>query len=137
MDDSPFARTTVAVDPRQVGYTQIMYALHAASIAIGVVSAKFIVTAFVFGIPSIVAVIMNYTRRDVVRDTWLDSHFRWQRESFWIALALFVAATLLWPLNFIGLPLQKPAYFLIGIWAIYRIARGWRALNNQRPLPHS
>jgi uncharacterized membrane protein len=25
--------------------------------------------------------------------------------------------------------------FLLGIWAIYRIARGWLALNDRRPMP--
>jgi len=134
MDDSASARTTIAVDPRHVGYTQIMYALHAGSIAIGILSAAFIVTAFVFGAPSIIAVIMNYARRNLVRDTWLESHFRWQIHSFWMALIAFIAATLLWPLNFIGLPLQKLCYFIIGIWAIYRIARGWIALNHQQSI---
>jgi uncharacterized membrane protein len=138
MDESSQARTTVVVDPRHVAYTQIMYALHAASIAIGVLSTAFIVTAFLFGLPSIIAVIMNYARRSQVRDTWLDSHFRWQLRSFWIALAAFVAASLVfWPLAliFIGWPLVLLSYFVIGVWSIYRIARGWVALNNQRSMP--
>jgi uncharacterized membrane protein len=137
MDDSASARTTVAVDPRHVGYTQIMYLLHAASIAIGVLSTAFIVTAFVFGLPSIIAVIMNYARRSRVRDTWLESHFRWQRRTFWFALLGLVAASLaFWPLVLvlIGIPLLLLSYFAIGVWAIYRIARGWIALNNQRPV---
>jgi uncharacterized membrane protein len=137
MDDSSSARTTVAVDPRHVGYTQIMYLLHAASIAIGVLSTAFIVTAFVFGVPSIIAVIMNYARRNQVGDTWLESHFRWQLRTFWIALVAFFAATLVFgpfALILIGLPLLLLSYFAIGVWAIYRIARGWMALNNHRPI---
>lgn len=137
MDDSASARTTVAVDPRHVGYTQIMYLLHAISIAIGILSTAFIVTAFVFGLPSIIAVIMNYARRDQVRDTWLESHFRWQRRTFWFALLGLVAASLVfWPfvLILIGIPLLWLSYFIIGVWAIYRIAKGWIALGNQRPV---
>jgi uncharacterized membrane protein len=137
MDDSASARTTVAVDPRHVGYTQIMYLLHAISIAIGVLSTAFIVTAFVFGLPSIIAVIMNYARRDQVRDTWLESHFRWQRRTFWFALLGLVAASLVfWPLVLIliVIPLLWLSYFAIGVWAIYRIAKGWIALGNQRPV---
>src|SRR6187551_397930 len=137
MDDSASARTTVAVDPRHVGYTQIMYLLHAISIAIGILSTALIVTAFVFGLPSIIAVIMNYARRDQVRDTWLDSHFRWQRRTFWFALLALVAASLVfWPLVliWIGIPLLWLSYFIIGIWAIYRVAKGWIALGNQRPV---
>ncbi|MEO8313996.1 MAG: hypothetical protein ABI645_04285 [Pseudomonadota bacterium] len=140
MDDTSFETTTVAVDPRHVGYTQIMYALHAASIAIGVLSSAFIVTAFVFGVPSIIAVIMNYARREKVRGTWLESHFRWQLRSFWFALVAFLAASLaFWPLTLIliGWPLLLLSYFVIGAWAIYRIARGWNAVNNHRPMPLS
>jgi uncharacterized membrane protein len=138
MDDSASARTTVAVDPRHVGYTQIMYLLHALSIAIGLLSTAFIVTAFVFGLPSIIAVIMNYARRSQVRDTWLDSHFRWQVRTFWFALLGLIVATLVFgPFVFIliGIPFLWLSYILIGVWAIYRIARGWIALNNQRSIP--
>jgi uncharacterized membrane protein len=137
MDDSASATTTVAVDPRHVGYTQIMYLLHAASIAIGVLSTALIVTAFVFGVPSIIAVIMNYSRRNQVRGTWLESHFRWQLRTFWFALIALVAASLaFWPLVlvWIGIPLLALSYFAIGVWTIYRIARGWIALNAQRPV---
>jgi uncharacterized membrane protein len=137
MDDSPSARTTVAVDPKHVGYTQIMYLLHAVSIVVGILSTAFIVTAFVFGLPSIIAVIMNYARRDQVRDTWLDSHFRWQRRTFWFALlALVVTSLVFWPLVLIliGIPLLWISYLAIGVWAIYRVAKGWMALSNQRPV---
>jgi uncharacterized membrane protein len=140
MDDASFETTTVAVDPRQVGYTQIMYGLHAASIAVGVLSPAFVVTAFVFGVPSIIAVIMNYARRGTVRGTWLESHFRWQRRSFWFALVAFIAASLaFWPLTLIliGWPLLLLSYFAIGVWSIYRVARGWYAVNKRRPLPLS
>jgi uncharacterized membrane protein len=135
MDDAT-AITTVAVDPRHVGYTQIMYALHGASILIGLLGTAYVVTAFVFGAPSLVAVIMNYARRSKVRDTWLDSHFRWQRRSFWVALIAVIAVSLAFgpfKLLFISWPLQV-SYFIIGAWAIYRIARGWNALNNHRPM---
>ena len=137
MDDIASARTTIAVDPRHVGYTQIMYVLHAISIAIGLLSTAFIVTAFVFGLPSIIAVIMNYARRDQVRDTWLESHFRWQRRTFWFALLGVAAASLaFWPfvLILIGIPLLWISYVAIGVWAIYRVAKGWIALSNQRPV---
>ncbi|MFO1503512.1 MAG: hypothetical protein U1F39_06820 [Steroidobacteraceae bacterium] len=130
--------TTVAVDPRQVSYTGLVYGLHALSILIGILSTSFIVTAFIFGLPSIIAVIMNYVRRSEVRGTWLESHFRWQIATFWIALAAFIGVTLVFgPLVFIviGIPLLLLGYFLIGIWAIYRVARGWLALRDGRSMP--
>lgn len=130
--------TTVAVDPRHVSYTNLVYGLHALSILIGILSTSFIVTAFIFGLPSIIAVIMNYVRRSEVRGTWLESHFRWQIATFWIALAAFIGVTLVFgPLVFIviGIPLLLLGYFLIGIWAIYRVARGWLALRDGRSMP--
>lgn len=139
MSESPTA-TTVAVDPRHVSYTHLMYALHAASIVVGVLSTTFIVTAFVFGLPSIIAVVMNYVRRSEVRGTWLESHFRWQVRSFWIALAALVGATLVFgpfALILIGIPFLLLSYFLIGIWVAYRVARGWLALKDGRSMPNS
>jgi uncharacterized membrane protein len=130
--------TTVTVDPRHVSYTHMIYALHAASIIIGVLSTSFIVTAFVFGLPSIIAVIMNYVRRNDVRGTWLESHFRWQIRTFWIALLVLIGVTLVFgPLSLIliGLPFLLLGYILTGVWVAYRVARGWLALKEGRSMP--
>jgi uncharacterized membrane protein len=130
--------TTVAVDPRHIGYTNLVYGLHALSILIGILSTTMIATAFIFGLPSIIAVIMNYVRRPAVRGTWLESHFRWQISTFWIALLAFLGVSLVfWPLALIviGIPFLLLGYFLIGIWAIYRVARGWLALRDGRTVP--
>jgi uncharacterized membrane protein len=138
MDNSSTA-TTVAADPRHVTYTHIMYALHAASIIIGVLSTSFIVTAFLFGVPSLVAIVMNYIRHGDVRDTWLSSHFRWQKRTFWLALGGLIAATLVFgpfALILIGIPFLLLSYFLIGIWTAYRVVRGWLTLKEGRPMPN-
>src|SRR5688572_24350660 len=82
--------TTVAVDPRHVSYTHVMYALHAVSVLTGAAGSAFIATYFVFGLPSIIAVVMNYVRRPAVRGTWLESHFRWQLRTFWLTLLVLV-----------------------------------------------
>jgi uncharacterized membrane protein len=58
-----------------VTLTHIIYGLHAFSVLTGISSAAFIVTAFLSGWPSIIAVIINYVKRDNVRGTFLDSHF--------------------------------------------------------------
>jgi uncharacterized membrane protein len=137
MDTSTTA-TTVAVDPRHVAYTHLMYGLHALSIVIGILSASHIATAFVFGLPSLIAVIMNYARRSEVRGTWLESHFRWQIRSFWTALLALIGVSLVfWPLALIliGIPFLLLGYCLIGLWAVYRIARGWLALKEGRSMP--
>lgn len=136
MDNSTV--TTVTVDPRHISYTNLVYGLHALSILIGILSTTMIATAFIFGLPSIIAVIMSYVRRSEVRGTWLESHFRWQINTFWGALLAFVGVSLVfWPLALIiiGIPFLLLGYFLIGIWAIYRVARGWLALRDGRTLP--
>ena len=134
--DSP--TTTVAVDPKHVAYANIIYALHALTILMGLFSSRVIAAEFVFSVPALVAVVMNYVRRPQVRGTWLDSHFRWQIRSFWIALIALIAVRLVFgPLSWIwiGLPFLWLGYGIIGIWAIYRVARGWLALREGRTLP--
>lgn len=112
-------------------YTQAIYLLHALSILIGLLSSAFIVTAFVFGLPSIVAVVMNYARRREADGTWLAAHFQWQIRSFWFTALWLAASTLMiGPLVLlgIGVPLLYAAYLATGVWAAYRVARGWLAL---------
>ena len=74
--------------PREglVTLAHVIYALHAFSAVTGMLSPAFVVTAFVTGWPSIIAVILNYVKRSEVRGTWLDSHFSWQIRTFWFAL---------------------------------------------------
>ena len=118
-----------------VTWTNVIYGLHALSLAIGVLSAATIVGAFLIGWPSIVAVILNYVKRSEVRGTWLESHFRWQIRTFWLGAlwvglcALFVLLTIGIGLIVVWIPMG-----IIALWFIYRIARGWMALSNRRPM---
>jgi uncharacterized membrane protein len=121
---------TRAVDPSLVTLTHLIYGLHAASIVIGIVTAATIIGAFLFGIPSILAIILNYVRRNDVRGTYLDSHFRWQIRTFWFALLWFVVGWLT-VILIIGFAILG----LAAIWVIYRIARGWLNLKDRRPMP--
>jgi uncharacterized membrane protein len=127
---------TRAVDPSLVSYTHWMYALHALAAIIGISTAAFIATAFVFSIPSIIAVIMNYVKRDQVRGTWLDSHFSWQLRTFWwAALWIAVIAVISAPLVLLfglGLITMWIGISLVGLWILYRVIRGWLALKDGR-----
>ena len=59
-----------------VNTTHLIYALHAVSLIIGTFGAPTIIGQFLFAWPSLIAVIINYIKRDEVRNTWLESHFR-------------------------------------------------------------
>ena len=126
------------VDPSLVSYVHIMYALHALAALIGITSPLTVVGQFIFGVPSLIAVIMNYVRRDEARGTWLDSHFTWQRTTFWTAalwsLVIWVFSVILMVvlIGFLTLPV---GIALAGLWIIYRVARGWLALKDARPVP--
>ena len=118
-----------------IGWTHAIYALHALSIVIGIVSAVTVVTAFLLGWPSIIAVILNYVKRSEVRGTWLESHFRWQIRTFWygalVALlcGIFVLLTLGLGFLVVWIPLG-----ILTLWFIYRVARGWLALREHKPM---
>jgi uncharacterized membrane protein len=119
--------------PSLITVAHLVYALHALSLLIGITTAATIVGAFVFGLPSIAAVIVNYLKRSEARGTFLESHFRWQIRSFWFALLWFLIAAVLFA-SFIGIPLAIGIFTGVGIWLIYRIARGWLALRDRRPI---
>ncbi|MBW8906993.1 MAG: hypothetical protein JF611_15270 [Betaproteobacteria bacterium] len=122
--------------PREglVTLAHVIYGLHAFSAVTGLLSPAMIVTAFLTGWPSIIAVILNYVKRSEVRGTWLDSHFSWQIRTFWFA-ALWLAVGVILFVTVVGIPIAVVLWFATGIWVLYRIIRGWLALTSQRPLP--
>ena len=130
--------TYVEPDPSLVTITHVTYALHALGLAIGAFGASTVVGAFVFGWPSIIAVIVNYVKRGEARGTWLESHFRWQIRTFWFALLWVIVVAIVGgvlTIVVIGFAIWVIGLFILGLWAIYRIARGWLRLNDRRPMP--
>lgn len=133
------SRTPALTEPSRsvVTTAHIVYALHAASLAIGIFGARSVVGAFLFGWPSIIAVIINYVKRGEARDTWVESHFRWQIHTFWMALlcgAVIAVVSGVLAIVLIGIATWIVGLFLLGIWAIYRIGRGWLRLRDRRPI---
>jgi uncharacterized membrane protein len=118
-----------------VGWTHFIYALHAFSLLTGILTTATVVGTFLTGWPSIIGVILNYVKRSEVRGTWLESHFRWQIRTFWFGLLwislcwAFVVLTL-----GIGILIAWLPMIIVGFWFIYRIARGWLALRDGRPM---
>lgn len=86
-------------------------------------------TSFIVGLTFLVAVIMNYIKRDDVRGTWLESHFRWQIRTFWFCLLWGLIGGLLSAIGIGMLILVANA-----IWVIYRIAKGWMNVAENKPM---
>jgi len=95
--------------------TMVIYGLYAAS--------------FLVGLTAIVAIVMNYVKKDDVAGTFLESHFRWQIRTFWFGLlwAVLGAVTMLVLVGWAILAANA-------VWIIYRIVKGWLNLYDHKPM---
>ena len=110
---------------RTIGH--ISYALHAVvaiSAVIPGVQASIVLLLAAF--------ILDLVKRDDARGSWQESHFSWRIRSVLWAGLLYVITIPLWLL------LLLPgwiAWCVISLWFLYRVARGWLALNDRKPMP--
>lgn len=107
--------TTAEATDANKQVTTVIYALYAASILVGVTC--------------LVAIVMNYVKKDEVAGTFLESHFRWQIRTFWFAMLWSVVGVI--SLFFLV------GFFVLGanlLWFIYRIVKGWMNLNDGKPM---
>jgi len=95
--------------------TTIIYALYAAS--------------YFVGITAIVAIVINYIKKEDVAGTFLESHFRWQIRTFWFGMLWGVLGGITF-LIVIG----WAVLIADGIWIIYRLVKGWLRLNENKPM---
>ena len=95
--------------------TTLIYVLYAAS--------------FLVGITAIVAIIMNYLKKDDVAGTFLESHFRWQIRTFWFGLLWSVVGGVLMVVV-VGWAVLVANF----VWMIYRIVKGFLRLNENKPM---
>jgi uncharacterized membrane protein len=123
-DDAPPGIVTTA---------NLVYGLHALAVAIGVAGTATVVGSFLFGIPSIAAVVINYVRRPEAEGTFVESHFRWQIRTFWFAAA-WAAGLVCLALTIIGIPLALAGFVGLNLWVVYRVARGWLRLRERQPM---
>lgn len=110
---------------RTVGH--ISYALHAI-VAIAAVLPGTQVSVLLL----LAAFILDLVKRSDAAGTWQESHFRWRIRSVIFAAIAYVVTIPLWLL--LVLP-GWIAWGLISIWFLYRVVRGWLALNDRRPMP--
>ena len=82
------------------------------------------------GITAIVAIIINYVKRDDARGTIYESHFTWQIRTFWWGLAWALLGFItVWILIGFAILLAN------SIWLIYRVVRGFLAWNDGKAMP--
>ena len=123
--------TTVVLAPeresslRTIGH--ISYALHAivavAAVLPGAQASVLLLLA---------AFILDLVKRDDAAGSWQESHFRWRIRSVIFAGILYVVTLPLWLLLLVP---GWIAWGVISIWFLYRVVRGWLALNDRKPMP--
>jgi uncharacterized membrane protein len=123
--------TTLVIDPerdaslRTVGH--ISYLLHAI-VAVGAV-----LPGFQPGVALLlVAFVIDMIKRGDAAGTWQESHFSWRIRSVLWAAGLYLLTAPLWVL--FVLP-GWIAWTAISVWFLYRVVRGWLALNERRAMP--
>ena len=115
-------------------WTHVIYGLHAWSVLAGLLTPALVVTMFLLGWPSLIAVVLNYVKRAEAAGTVLESHFRWQIRTFWFALPWAILGLVLW-VTLLLIPLAILVWVITGLWITYRVARGWIALAGGKPVP--
>ncbi|MFW2178088.1 MULTISPECIES: DUF4870 family protein [unclassified Moraxella] len=132
---------TDGVSDSLISYNHITYALA-------------VFSYFTAGLTWIVPIVMNYLKRDEARGTWLYSHFDWQIKTFWYSIFFGVIGGVMLFFGLGGILVGAMAdsngamggSLLLSVlggvvlaftlfWHLYRMARGWIALANRKPVP--
>ncbi len=88
----------------------VVYVLQAATFAI-------VFTYFI-------APLLIYWKRKQAAGTWLESHLRWQLNTFWYSLAGIIAGVLTLPM-LVGYMILAATV----MWFVFRIGQGWTRLS--------
>ncbi|KPF69453.1 hypothetical protein IP84_06335 [beta proteobacterium AAP99] len=79
----------------------------------------------------LVALIIDFVKKDDAVGTWQESHFRWRIRSVIYAGIAYIVTIPLWLLLVIP---GWIAWFVISIWFLYRIIRGFMSMNDNKPI---
>ena len=82
--------------------------------------------SYIFGVTYLIGVIIAYVKKNDTNHSWIEDHFKWQINTFWVTILLSIVgvATLAFGIG---------AIVLVGsaIWNIYRIVKGWLRYNDE------
>ncbi|MEJ6006582.1 hypothetical protein WG899_13565 [Paucibacter sp. AS339] len=110
---------------RSVG--MLSYILHAV-VAIGAVLPGVQASVLLL----LVAVLIDLVKRSEADGSWQATHFSWRLRSVGWAGVLYLLTAPLWLLFLVP---GWIAWGLISIWFLYRVLRGWSAMNAGRAMP--
>jgi uncharacterized membrane protein len=107
----------------------ISYILH------GVVAVGAVLPGFQPGVLLLIAaIVLDLIKRDEARGSWQASHFSWRlRSVFYAGLAYLITA----PLWLFFLIPGWIAWFCVSLWFLFRIIKGWSALQARRAMEPS
>lgn len=82
--------------------------------------------SYLFGITSLIGVIIAHVKKSDSQKSWIRDHFQWQINTFWVSVLLGIVGLITLPIGigwliFVGL----------AIWNIYRIVKGWLRYNDE------
>ncbi|MBM4200751.1 MAG: hypothetical protein FJ189_05640 [Gammaproteobacteria bacterium] len=86
--------------------------------------------AIVTGITYPVSALISHTQRAKASGTLLESHFRWQIQTFWISLAVGLAGVMALAAGPLGLMILSGDL----MWIVYRVVQGWVRLSRDEPI---
>ncbi len=88
------------------------------------------------GLLSVIALIINYVKKDDARGTLYESHMRWMIRTFWWTLAwMLIIAVPAALLTVISFGLLGFVFLLPALWFLYRMIRGLLALTEGKAMP--
>jgi len=85
------------------------------------------------GVTALIAIIVDYVKRDDARGTLYASHFAWQIRSFWWSVAWAVLGGALF-VSVVLIPLAFAVWAILSLWMLYRIVKGWLYLHDSKPM---
>jgi len=84
---------------------------------------------FIFVVTPIFGMMINYIKKSDLLKSRYSSHYRWQQNTFWFGL-LWTFLSIMTYFFLIGFIV----FFFLGIWYVYRIAKGWIYLMDGKEL---
>ena len=96
--------------------TMVIYALQALGFLTG-------------GVTAIIAIVINYVKREDAAGTLYQSHFEWQMRTFWWGLLWGTIGMLL-----VVVVVGFAVLFAAWVWTVYRVVKGWLKLTEGKPV---